>query len=160
LKGDVILKVTVMNRHQAVYYCYKENSEPTLMISISDPRMKYVDKPFCAPNNMIAEILPLMFSDADKPEGWDVYGNRVTSVDLMTDEDGKKVAEFLNRHNGEHVIVHCDGGISRSSGVAAAIMNFYNGDDSPIFDSGYYKPNMWCYRKTLNALHQYGVKTT
>lgn len=152
------MKVTVMNRHSAVYYCYKENDVKTLMISISDPRMKYGTFPFVSENNQIAEILQLKFSDADSPDGWDVYGNRITADDLMTDEDGKKIAEFLNRHHGEPVIVHCDGGISRSSGVAAAIMKFYNDDDSPIFDSGYYKPNMWCYRKTLNALHQYGVK--
>lgn len=50
------------------------------------------------------------------------------------------------------LIVHCEAGMSRSAGVAAAIMKWLNNDDTPIFDVPRYRPNMRCYRMTLNAL--------
>lgn len=70
----------------------------------------------------------------------------------MTDDDAKKVSSFVKRHPNTDIIVHCDAGISRSAGVAAAIMKWSTGDDTPIFNSWHYHPNMWAYRKTLNAL--------
>ena len=42
--------------------------------------------------------------------------------------------------------------ISRSSGVGAAILKHYTGDDSSVFENPRFHPNMWCYRKTLSAL--------
>ena len=70
----------------------------------------------------------------------------------MSDKDAERIVEFLTRHPNVDVIVHCDAGISRSSGVAAAILKYLTGDDSSIFDNARLHPNMWCYRKTLNAL--------
>ena len=146
------MRVKVMGRRRAVLYCYQENAIPTVMISVSDPRMHYVEYPFCSKSNQVLAILELSFSDADDPKGLDVYGHEVTSNDLMSDEDGRKIAEFLNKHKDTDVIVHCDAGISRSAGIGSAILKAYTGDDSAIFDDGYHMPNMWCYRKTLNAL--------
>ena len=42
--------------------------------------------------------------------------------------------------------------ISRKEGVAAALLKAYNGDDSCIFDSPRYHPNMHCYMTTLREL--------
>ena len=36
--------------------------------------------------------------------------------------------------------------------LAAALMKYFNGDDSPIFDNPQYCPNMRCYRMVLEAL--------
>lgn len=62
------------------------------------------------------------------------------------------VAELLREYPDTDVIVHCDAGISRSAGVAAAILKHTTGDDSSIFENGLYDPNLWCYQKTLAAL--------
>ena len=70
----------------------------------------------------------------------------------MRDEDAAQVAELLRSYPDTDVIVHCDAGISRSAGVAAAILKHTTGDDSSIFENGLYDPNLWCYRKTLEAL--------
>ncbi len=148
------LKVTVMSRRNAVLYCGQKNPDKSVMISISDPRMVYDSEPFASPANGIIDILHLSFSDADS-EGLDVYGNCVDESDLMTDEDARRVAEFVEAHKDAFILVHCDAGISRSAGVAAAILKHYTGDDSRVFKSGRHYPNMWCYRKTLNALHSY-----
>ena len=146
------MNVTVMSRRNAVLYCGQKNSDKSVMTSISDPRMVYDGEPFVSEENGILDILRLSFSDADG-EGLDVYGNCVDESDLMTDEDARKVAAFVEAHRDVYILVHCDAGISRSAGVAAAILKHYTGDDRQVFRSGRHYPNMWCYCKTLNALH-------
>ena len=47
------------------------------------------------------------------------------------------------------IIVHCNAGISRSSGVCAAIMKAMTGDDSLIFENPKYLPNTTCYKVVL-----------
>ena len=132
------MKVTVMSRWDAVFYCYNPHTQPTVIISISDPHMQYAAAPFCSEENKVLHILSLCFADADQP-GPDIYGYDARVEDLMRDEDAAKVAELL-------------AGISRSAGVAAAILKHTTGDDSSIFDNGLYDPNLWCYQKTLKAL--------
>ena len=143
--------VKVLNRSGAVLYCYSEHKDPAVMISISDPRMEYKFSVFCSETNKLKEILPLCFSDAESVAGTDVYGNPMTSDDLMSDEDARKVVDFVEKYRNELILVHCDAGISRSAGVAAAILKACTGDDTQIFDNPYYVPNRWCYRKVLDA---------
>lgn len=147
------MRIDIMSRREVCWYCEEPHDEPCVMISISDPRMWYDSAPFVSSENKVVDILELMFSDADKP-GLDVYGNEAGVEDLMSDEDARRVAEFVAKYRGENIIVHCDAGISRLAGVATAIMKHLSGDDSRIFDSSRWHPNMWCYRKTLNALHE------
>ena len=145
------MKVTIMSRWDAVFYCYNPHTEPTVMISISDPHMQYAAEPFCSEENKVLQILSLCFADADQP-GPDIYGYDAKVEDLMGDEDAAKVAELLCAYPDTDVIVHCDAGISRSAGIAAAILKHTTGDDSSIFENGLYDPNLWCYQKTLEAL--------
>jgi predicted protein tyrosine phosphatase len=50
----------------------------------------------------------------------------------------------------EHILVHCDAGVSRSAGVAAALAKaVYGQDDSEFFSR--YHPNRRVYRAILNA---------
>ncbi len=151
--------VTILSRRDAMRYCYGSHPFPSVMISISDPCMVYETAPFFSPANRVLDILRLTFADADGvgshvwvPQEAAVPDRIAAESDLMTREDAAKVAQFLSRHPNRDVIVHCDAGLSRSAGVAAAIMKHFNGDDSPVFDSGKYYPNMWCYRLTLEAL--------
>ena len=67
-------------------------------------------------------------------------------------EDAEKIKQFVEAHKEDSIIVHCDAGVSRSAGIAAALMKFYNGDDTPIFDNPRYCPNMLCYRTMLNTM--------
>lgn len=142
-----------MSRREACWYCEEQHDDECAMISISDPRMGYDSAPFCSSENNVVEILRLKFSDADKP-GLDVYGNEAGVDDLMSDDDAMQVKEFVRKYWATNIIVHCDAGISRSAGVGAAIMKYLTGDDSQVFDDPIRHPNMWCYRKTLEALHK------
>lgn len=146
------MNITIMNRCDAIRYCHKEHDEKTIIISISDPYMVYKSEPHRGKNNGVMGILRLSFADADKVSEPDVYGHVTGESDMMSDDDAQKIVEFLKKYPDTDIIVHCDAGISRSSGVAAAIMKWATGDDSQIFKSYRYRPNTWCYRKTLDAL--------
>ena len=143
------MKVCVMNRNIAVGYCHCENMTESIMISISDPWTRYTSAPFVSEKNKVRSILRLEFEDVDSGDN------------SMTQADAKRICNFLryslrDKNTGEErmVIVQCDAGRSRSAGVAAAILKYYNGDDSEIFDWPLYNPNMHCYRMTLNTLMQ------
>lgn len=152
------MSVTVMSRSEAIRYCHKPHENPAVMISISDPYMVYNSSPFCSWENKVMAILPLCFADADGPgravagAGEDAHVCYVGETDLMSDDDAARIKRFVSSYSGVDIIVHCDAGISRSSGVAAAILKYLIGDDSGIFDNPKYFPNMLCYRRTLNAL--------
>ena len=62
-------------------------------------------------------------------------------------EDILKIASMSD--DIETIIVNCEAGISRSAGVAAALANIINEDDSRYFKE--YLPNMLVYRKILEA---------
>ncbi len=153
LKRKNKAEILVMSRHAAVQYCLRKQEKQAIMISISDPNMVYTDEPFCSPDNRVSAILPLCFCDADEP-GKDVYGLEAEEKDLMSDEDARSVVRFVKANRDKRMIVHCDAGISRSAGVAAAIAKYLNGNDEQFFHSGRYDPNMWCYTKTLNAFFE------
>lgn len=146
------MKVTVMSRAEAIKYCNNQHDTPTVMISISTPYIEYPDNgPFCSAENNVLSIQFLYFSDADSP-GKDVYGVQVNEADLVSGYEATVVKRLLDTFPDTDVIVHCDAGISRSSGVAAAILKAYTGDDSQIFNNPRYMPNMRCYRFVLNEL--------
>lgn len=146
-----MINVQVMSRDDAIKYCKHSHDTPVVMISISDPYIQYFSGPSCTKQNKVLAIQRLYFTDADKP-GKDVYGRSVEEADLITEGDAFLVKRLLSKFPDTDVIVHCDAGISRSSGVAAAILKVYTGDDSQIFDNPRYRPNMRCYRMVLNEL--------
>lgn len=152
--------VSIMSRSEAIRYCHKHHDNKSVMISISDPYMMYTSAPFSNRDNGIVDILRLCFADADgvgshvwvPPEAEGGHNRLADENDLMTVDDAQRIARFLTRVPTADVIVHCDAGLSRSAGVAAAVLKHFSGDDSAVFDSGRYYPNMWCYRLTLDAL--------
>lgn len=145
------MNVNVMSRDSAMRYCNEKHDNAVVMISISDPYITYPDSPFCTESNKVVAIQPLFFTDADRP-GKDVYNRQVSENDLITEFDAWLVKRLLNLYPDTDVIVHCDAGISRSSGVAAAILKAKTGDDSQIFNSPKFRPNMRCYRIVLDEL--------
>ena len=112
---------------------------PYAIISITDPGetpVSFIDK------LDLKGILRLEFYDVEN--GRDCFSN----------SDAEKVVDFVydNEKNVDLFIVHCGMGVSRSSGLAAAISKTLNGEDSLFFK--YYTPNMLVYRKTLNEFQK------
>lgn len=137
-------KYKIMSRNTCEKYCTQKHNTTSVIISIKSswdtipPNLSITDK------NKVKAILSLSFDDInieDDPRF------------CMKDTDGKKVADFVNKYYNEvdRIIVHCDGGISRSAGVCAAIMRVKEGDDFPVFDKQSKHPNMTCYLKTLKG---------
>ena len=145
----------ILSRPEAVYYCEGRHSRPTIMISISDPFLSYPDAPFISRENNIRALLPLIFCDAEEP-GPDVYGNMAREEDLMQEEDAVRIRDLLTQYPDCDVIVHCDAGMSRSAGTAAAIVEASGGDPASIFRSPYYDPNLHCYQLVLRVLTEGG----
>ena len=148
------INIGVLSRFQAAEYCQMKHKIDSVIISISTPDVDYKDL-IIAPNeeNRVIAILELSFMDSDKPGENDVYDNPTTIDDLMSDDDAQRVVTFVDKYKDKRILVHCDAGISRSSAVAAAILKHYTGDDSMIFDSRWYNPNRWVYRKVLEAFY-------
>jgi len=131
-------KVTVLSRINAKTLSFKKIPD-CIIISINTNGIKN----FFAKNENIKDILFLTFDDVEVDS---------KTEKCMTEVQAKEVVNFINKwDNIDNIIVHCDAGISRSSGVGAAILKAKNGDDSEIFDNGKFCPNMKCFRLVLEA---------
>ncbi len=91
-------------------------------------------------------VLRLVFPDRDEP------GTDDPSAIFGT-EHARAIWDFMERHleGLERVVVHCDAGVSRSPGVAAALAKCLDGDDAEFFRR--YRPNMRVYRTLVEEWH-------
>jgi predicted protein tyrosine phosphatase len=139
------VKIKVLDRETAEIISGQIEKHGVFYISITDPNKKPAKI-----NHSEKNILRLNFYDIEEqlvlPDG--------SIVEPMHKEDAEKVRIFLfnNKQDIELLIVHCEAGISRSAGMAAAISKYYNKDDMYYFTSGKFCPNMVCYRLTLEEL--------
>lgn len=135
------MKCNVLSRSKAKALSYSNIQESLVIISITDIDSSQV----CfAKNEKIKAILRLSFNDVDR----DNFG-------AMLSDDADSIVRFcLNWLPQTNLIVHCEAGVSRSAGVCAAILKWYEGSDMQIFGNTYYRPNMHCYREVLNAFER------
>lgn len=143
------MRIEVWNRREITNHNGTEIGESVAIISIAYPRD---DHPAITEWPGLEEVLRLSFHDID--EQFKDIGKEIPSkYESMTDENGREVANFVEKHKDvDLLIVQCDAGISRSSGMAAAILKHQTGNDSRIFDNPRFVPNRRVYRKTLQAL--------
>ena len=58
----------------------------------------------------------------------------------------------MEKHNDVPVVIcQCEAGISRSAGVASALLKLYGMDEKEIFTKGLYMPNLLVYKKLLEV---------
>ena len=124
-----------------------------IVISICEPDMG-LEFPILPENPSRLGVLQLSFADLDDIDSAKQIGQ---GHFLMTKKQARKVIAFVNKHMDsiETIICQCDGGISRSSGIAAALGSILNGHDSWVFNSEEYVPNMFVYRMIMNAYHDF-----
>ena len=124
-------------------------------ISITDPKSEPVNLPL--PDY---DVLRLSFHDLDQT--YPISGPAIVLFDQVMANQIKdfmmmKVWVHMGRHLDDNelvVIVHCEAGISRSAGVAAALSKHFLEDDSRFFsNAGLYLPNRLAYSVLLNALN-------
>ncbi|MBQ6568950.1 MAG: dual specificity protein phosphatase family protein [Clostridia bacterium] len=140
------MTIKVLSRAKAVKLSYKELTGDKVIISISDPLNKKAG--FNRNNRSVKEILYLSFDDiAGEPEEISL-GN-----EHMTRDDAVKICRFINRWKDkvQTMWVQCEVGVSRSAGIALAIMEYFNMDTAQITENPQFNPNMLCYTLTKNA---------
>lgn len=138
------MQFKIMSRTKARRFTYApECCFDCIIISITDPGSD--PNRFCSYNSCIKGILRLEFDDVDSPEPL-----------CITEKDADLILDFVEKYKdvADLVIVHCEAGISRSAGVAAALMKIYNHDDWEVFDNPRYCPNMTCYRTVLMQYYE------
>lgn len=135
-------KIIIMDRAGARKNSYSDTTTARIIISIYDAMGKPVS--FNPNNPSIKNILSISFDDID---GYGMFS--------MEKEHARKIAKLVSRYNDDvEIIVHCEAGISRSAGVAAALEEHFNGDGSVVFNNPEYIPNRWCYSLTLTTLKE------
>ena len=125
---------------------------PHIIISITS---RVDDVPKIPSNSLCLGTLGLTFADADATAGPATSRLAITESDLFSTLQAGEIWSFVRKHLHyiQRIVVHCDGGISRSAGVAGALSKALNGNDEEFF-SGRFKPNMRVYRKLLDAYYQ------
>jgi predicted protein tyrosine phosphatase len=125
---------------EAVRFCTP--AEPYAVISITDPVFSHPNLP-TSPYRQ--GVLQLYFSDVEERVA---RLKRLTpQVVAFTAEMAAQIVTFVQENMEQGVtlfLVHCEAGMSRSAGVAAAISRFYNGEDT--FFQMHYRPNVWVQR--------------
>jgi hypothetical protein len=125
---------------------------PHVMIRITCPTSPAF--PALQDNPKRVAVLEQKFYDLDgdalmrdwTEEEKDKYGNG-----CFSNSQAREIVEFVLADRTGKIVVHCDAGISRSAGVAAAVAKFLTGSDECIFGNKRYIPNRYVYRKLLNT---------
>ena len=95
------------------------------------------------------------FDDVDKNTAYyDMETKSYKGLYPMTMSQARLIAHIIKQNWNiiTVLIIQCGAGISRSAGIAGAVYKHFIGDDSFIFDSPKYKPNMHCYSLLLKEL--------
>jgi len=147
-------KVKLFVYSRAAIQRIKPHTEPHLIISIvSEPQ----DLPRLPINDATLSAMTVCFLDADKPT------NKVADWQLFSRNHALDIWNLIFRYQDQvqHILVHCDGGVSRSAGIAAGISKALFDDDTEYFGGGdgsiilsRYHPNMRCYRMMLEAYQE------
>lgn len=149
-----LMEFMILNRGQAPIIA-KDIRVPHLFLSVREPNKVEVTLP-ANPDRLL--LHRMVFTDEDNYE----QACRLGQVDLlMTDAQADTLVNLVmaNSKKAKLIVCQCDGGMSRSAGMAAAFTLIFNGrgEDTGIFRKKC--PNMWVYRKILNAFTRYLEKS-
>lgn len=142
-RGDR-LALQVLDR-DAVRFCV--HAEPYAVISITDPVEKH---PILISAPQRRGVLRLKFYDVDHLTRLSAVASRIGA---FTPEMARQVVQFVRDQMTQGTglfVVHCEAGVSRSAGVAAALSRFFNHDETPFLV--FYRPNPWVRKLVLEAL--------
>jgi predicted protein tyrosine phosphatase len=118
---------------------------PYVVISITDPDAPDAD---VVESPLRMGLLRLKFYDLD---------DRYAGLEGPEPEHADRIVRFVREHllRADLIVTQCEAGISRSSGVAAALSRWLNGHDEEFFER--YIPNRRLYRLMRRSLGDDGV---
>ena len=136
--------IEIMSREKLWIYSSFQNDLKSAVISISYCNEDQLNLQK-GPDNGIEAICRVSFDDVE-----------IGMTNCITDDDAEKMSSFVNGiiDKKDKLIVQCGAGVSRSAGVAAAIMKHYANNDMLVWGNPRYRPNKTCYRKVLVAFNE------
>ena len=134
------MEFLVLDRHTVTYAIPGASH---LVISIRDPRHTFPDLPH---NQQRIGTLRQSFADIDREDTW-IQAKKFDSS--LADEVLGFVFSKVNE--ASLILCQCDGGVSRSSAMAAALSVILDGSgaDAQFFEHPRYLPNMLVYKTVL-----------
>ncbi|MGN0535450.1 MAG: hypothetical protein ACI4IR_05565 [Eubacterium sp.] len=143
------INIIALNREKAIRLSYSDFDKDKIIISIRDPNK--VKPEFNINNSSIKDILYLSFYDISE-ETKSIFGG----YESMSPIDAILIRDFVLKWQNEigAIWVQCEMGMSRSAGIAAAIMEYFDIDSKKILESNQYYPNKLCYDLTKNVLNK------
>lgn len=125
----------IVASRKTVSYIASQCPDPHIIISITDNRSEFAE---IDSNDNCLGILRLKFGDVESHSFAEACG-----VTLFNAEQARSILGFVNAHYDdiETIIVNCDAGISRSSGVALALHRIYNIRPDDIHKNARFHPN-------------------
>lgn len=135
----------IMNRSEIQKYKLQKYH---IIISISDP---YSGTPQLPKNKFRKDVIYLTFHDWDDYQKEKIEKSNNKDMIFFNENDAKTIVKFVRKYKNKinTIICQCEGGISRSAGVAGALAKCINGYDFEIFNK--YIPNRRVYRLVMNA---------
>lgn len=135
--------IKIFSRQAIEKACAENPFAPVAIISITDVSEPLANIPA---NYNIRCCLRLQFDDVFVDED-----------NAMCQAHANDIAEFVynideNYIEADEIWIHCEGGVSRSAAVAAAISKHLYGDDMWVFSNPAYYPNMWVNKLVTEAL--------
>jgi predicted protein tyrosine phosphatase len=143
------MKIAVCSR--AVIENLQLPDVPHVIVSIRSPDGERVAN--IQTNALTLTVLRLCFYDMDRV----IPGYEEKESELFQPEQARQILALLKAYpETQHFIVHCEGGLSRSPGVAAAIAKIVDNNDDYYFKH-YSGLNRRVYRMILNEHYGSGL---
>lgn len=141
------INIIALSREKAIRLSYSDFDKDKIIISIRDPNK--VKPEFNINNSSIKDILYLSFYDISE-ETKSIFGG----FESMSPIDAILIRDFVLKWQDEidTIWIQCEMGMSRSVGIAAAIMEYFDMDSKEILEGNQYYPNRLCYDLTKNEL--------
>lgn len=139
------INVLVMSRDAASRYTFSDEcNSDCVIVSITDVGSQ--PNKFNRKNKHIKGILRLQFND--------VCFRQPYCIQIR---DAKKILKFVCKHikKVKTIVIHCEEGISRSAGIAAAISTILCGHCEDIASNPKYRPNQSCYFTVLATYYSF-----
>lgn len=145
----ITINIIALGREKAIRLSYSDFDDAKIIISIRDPNK--VKPEFNINNSSIKDILYLSFYDISE-ETKSIFGG----YESMSPIDAILIRDFVLKWQNEidTIWVQCEMGMSRSAGIVAAIMEYFDMDSKEILESNQYYPNKLCYNLTKGAFNK------
>lgn len=136
------MKVTILSKSELSNLIEKkELTSNSAIVSFADEEDDFLDFP---KDN---DVLKIVFYDIRPSSTIKEHYDRLLP-------EAKDIAKFVNQKilEGKDIICQCDYGISRSAGLAAAILERYAHRGIDVFANYKYTPNQFVYNKVYQEL--------